>query len=134
LLACGDRPERRSAPLAEGAFELRLLAQRLVPAAARRALLRQRADAAARDPRKADRRTEVEERLRARAVELLAGSLLNPADVRVDRQHVVSEGEVINSGRGVRPDAGQPREVVRPPVLRNMLRSPMEVDRAPVVA
>src|SRR5882672_1003899 len=107
LLARGDGPQRGGAPLAERALEPRLLAQRLVTAAARRALRRQRARMAAWDPREADRRAEVEERLRARAVEQSAGPLLDAAHVRVDRKHVAPEREVPDGGRRVRPDARQ---------------------------
>ena len=65
----GDRAERPRAPLAERALERRLPAQRLVAPAAGRAVGRERARAAARHAREADRRSEVEERLRARGVE-----------------------------------------------------------------
>ena len=66
--ACAGRarPERGRAPLAERALEPRLPPQRLVAPPARRAARRERAHPAARHPREADGRPEVEERLRAR--------------------------------------------------------------------
>ena len=39
---------------------------------------------------------------------------LDPLDVDVARQYVLAEGEVPHRGRGVRPDAGQRGQVVRP--------------------
>src|SRR6185312_3969310 len=81
LPAGGDRAQRLGAALSERALERRLLALRLVARAAGRARCRQRARAAARDARQAHGRAEVEERLRARPVELLAGAFLDAAHV-----------------------------------------------------
>src|SRR5437762_2355781 len=67
--AGGDGAERGGAALSERALEARLPAQRLVATAARGAEGCERALAAARDTSQADRRTEVEERLRAGGVE-----------------------------------------------------------------
>ena len=76
----------------------------------------ERADAAARYAREADRRTEVEQRLGALAVERLACSLLHAPDVRVERQHVAAEREVAHGRGRVGPtpgssvrSSGQPR-------------------------
>src|SRR6185503_16530845 len=87
-----------------------------------------------RDAGEADRRAEVEQRLRTRTVELDAGALLDARDVDVDRQDVAAEREVAEGGRGVRPDAGQLRQVVRPAVLGDVARGAVQVDRAAVVA
>src|SRR5467141_2006657 len=71
----GDRTQGGRPPLAEGALEPRLLAQRLVAAPAARAGLGQRALAAARDAREADRRAEIHQRLAAGGPEGVAGAL-----------------------------------------------------------
>ena len=68
------------------------------------------------------------------AVELLAGALLDAAHVRVDGQHVAPEREVADGRRGVRPDARELGQVVRPAVLRDLLRGAVQAERAPVVA
>ena len=94
----------------------------------------QRADAAARHPREADRRAEVEERLQRIRPERVAGALLDPRHVRVDGQHRLAEGLVANRGRRVRPDARQLGQVVRPAVGGDRARGAVEVQRAPVVA
>ena len=97
----------------------RLLARRLVAPAARRARRRERADAAARHAREADRRAEVEQRLGARAA-----SKLSPVRSCTRRTFVSTgrtsraEGEVGDrrapcSG----PTPGKLGEVVRPAVL-----------------
>ena len=103
-------------------------------AALARASLGERADAAARHTREADGRAEVEERLRAGAVEA--------RPVRsCTRRTFVSTGSTsrpnakfADGGRGVRPDAGQLGQVVGPTVLGDHARGAVEVDGAPVVA
>src|SRR5207245_6592010 len=126
--------ERGRAALPERALERAVLPQRLVAGAARGAGVRERADAAAWDPSQADGGAEVEQRLRAGGIEGLAGALLDAAHVRVDRQHVAAEREVPDRRCGVRPDARQLRQVVRPPVDGDCAGGAVEVDRAAVVA
>src|SRR5262249_46359078 len=89
-----DRAERLGAPLPERPLEPRLAPKRVVAGPARRAGGCERAGTAPRDPREADRRAEVEERLGARAVEVLAGALLDAADVRVHGEDLEAEREV----------------------------------------
>src|SRR5581483_71497 len=125
---------RLRAPLTERALEPRLPAERLVPPSARRTEVGKRAAAAARNACEADGRAEIEERLRARTVERGGGPLLHAAHVRVERQHVLTEREVAQCGRGVRADAGQLRQVLGPPTLGDDARGAMQVDRAAVVA
>ena len=62
------------------------------------------------------------------------GALLDALHVRVDGQDVAAEREVADRSRGVRADAGQLGQVVRPPVGRDVLRGAVQADRAPVVA
>jgi hypothetical protein len=130
----GDYSQRVGATLAEGAFEGRLLAQRLVTAAARGARRRERADLAARHPREADGRAEIEERLQRRRPERVPGPLLDSRDVRVDRKHALAESLIPDCGRGVGADPGQLGEVVRPAVLGDLTSSAVQVERAAVVA
>ena len=63
----------------------------------------------------------------------MAGSLLDPGDVGVDRKDGLAVGLVADRGGRVGPDAGQRRQVVRPALRRDDLRRPVEADRAPVV-
>src|SRR5204863_994808 len=84
-LARRDEPERGRAALAKGAFEAGLLAQRLVASSARRARRRERARAAARNAREADRGTEVHQRLRGGGRKLVLGALAHAAHVRILR-------------------------------------------------
>ena len=134
VLARCDGAQRDRPPLPEGALEPRLLAQRLVPSPPRRAGGRERAVAATRDAGDADRCPEIEERLRTGAVEARPGALLNPPDVRVDRQHVAPEGEIADGGGGVRTDAGELGEVVRPAVNGHLPGGTVQIDGAAVVA
>src|SRR5215831_6120805 len=120
--------------LAERALERRLLAQRLVGSAARGAVLGERADAATRDPREADGRAEIHQRLGVVGRERVPRSLLYPADVRVARKDVLAEGEVAHCCRGVLADAWKRREVVGPAALRDDASRAVEVERAAVVA
>ena len=134
LVARGDGSQRTGTALAERALEPPLLPERLVARAARGALRGERADAAARNAREADRRSEIEERLRARRAERLAGALLDAEDVRVDREHVAAEGEVADRGGRVRPDTGQLCQVLGPAGGGDRARRPVETDCAAVVA
>ena len=77
---------------------------------------------------------EIEERLRARAVEELAGALLDALNVRVDGQHVAPEGEIADRGGGVRPDPGQLGQVVRPAMSGHLPGGAVQADCAAVVA
>src|SRR5436309_1205643 len=95
------RAQRSRPPLPERSLESRLLARRLVPAAAARAAADEGALAAPRHAGETDRRAEVHQRLAAGRPERVAGPLLDTRDVRVDRQHRESEREARHGGRGV---------------------------------
>ena len=133
LLAGGDCSQCVGSALAERPFEARLLSEWLVTRAARWARACQRAALAPRNATEADRRAQVEERLRTAAVECLSRSLLDAADVCVDRQDVATEREVADRRRRVRPNAGQLRQVVRPAVLGDRPGRRVQRDRAAVV-
>src|SRR5262249_29194618 len=122
------------APLPERSFEARLLAQRLVATSARRAELRERTFTAPGHARGADRRTEVEQRLRTRGVEPLTRALLHSSNVRVDGQHVVPEREVADRRGGIRAHAGQLGQILGPAARGDDTRRAMQVDGAAVVA
>ena len=86
-------------------------------------------------PREADGRAEIEERLQRLRPERVAGALLDPRDVRIDREHGLAERLVADRRGGVRgrrPEARSGRPASR--ARRSTLRGPVQVDRAPVVA
>ena len=64
----------------------------------------------------------------------MPGALLDPRDVRVDRQHRLAEGLVADRRRGVGADAGELGEIVRPAVLGDRARGAVQVEPAAVVA
>ena len=86
------------------------------------------------DAREADRRAEVEQRLRARRVELLTGPLLDAGDIDVDRQDILAEGKVPDGRGGVRADARKLRQIVWPAPFGDVACSAVQVDGTPVVA
>ena len=118
LLSCSDRAQRVRASLPERACERRLASRSGSYRDRVTGRADSRANTATRDPCQADGRAEIEERLRARAVERLAGALLHPGDVRVDRQHVASEREVADSGAVWGQAAGCSPSGQRAPVER----------------
>ena len=132
------RRRRRAAasPPAAGGTSPRtaLLAQRLVAAAARGALRRERAGAAARDAREADGRAEIHQRLRGGGAERVPGPLLDAATFTSTGSTSRAEREARDRVGGVAPDARQLGQVVRPAVRGDVLRRPVQVERAPVVA
>ena len=77
----------------------------------------QRTDIAPRDAREADDGAEVHQRLCCRAREGMVGPPLDAVDVDVAREDVLAEGEVADGGGGVRPDAGESRQVIWPAAL-----------------
>jgi hypothetical protein len=111
-----------------------LLALWLEPLPARRALVGQRAVAAARHSRDADRRAKIHERLCASVVERRAGALEDTAHVHVDRQYGPAEREAGNRVRRVAAHTGQRGQVLGPTVRRNLACHEMQVDGPPVVA
>src|SRR5439155_764933 len=113
-------------PLAERAFEARLLAKRGVASTTRRTRAGERARIAARDTREADLAPEIEERLTGGGRKRVPGAFLDPADVRVNWKHRFAEGESAHSVRRVAPDAGQVRQVVGPARLGDDLRRTVE--------
>ena len=133
-LVGGHEPQCSRAALPERALERPLPAQRLEAAPAGGAAFRERADAAARHAREADRLAEVHQRLRRCRREVGARPLAHPPDVHVDRQHVAAEGEARDRVGGVAPNAGKLRQVVGPAVRGYLLRGPLQRERAPVVA
>ena len=84
--------------------------------------------------RQAHGRAEIEERLQRLRAERVSRSLLDPGDVRVDREHGLAVGLVADRGGRVGADARERRQVVRPAVRRDDLRRPVQADRAAVVA
>jgi len=64
----------------------------------------------------------------------VAGALLHSTHVDVDGQDVAAVRETGDRVGGVPADAGQLREVVGPPMRRDLLRGAVQVERAPVVA
>src|SRR5581483_9097934 len=129
-----DGAQRAGSPLPERALERPLLAQGLVPAAAGRALLRERADAAAWNSREAHGGAEVHQRLRGGRREDRARPLADAADVDVLRQHVAAEREARDRVGGVAADAGKRGQIVGPALRGDLLRRAVEVERATVVA
>ena len=109
----------------------------LVARAARGAAPRERAGAAARDAREAERRAEIHQRLRRRAGEAVAGAALDAVDVDVVGEHVLAEREVADRRRGVRADAraaasGRPASPrARSPAPRGAARARAGCTRAP---
>src|SRR5512132_139760 len=81
LFAGEDQAQCSRATLPERALEARLLSERLVPATARRATFRERADPAAWYAGEADGRAEIHQRLRAARAESMPGPLLHAAHV-----------------------------------------------------
>ena len=130
----GDESERTRAPLAEGALEPPLLAEWLVALPAARASARERADAAARHSRQAHGRAEIHERLGAPVGELAARALADARHVHVHGKYRPAEGEAADGVRRVAADSGKLGEILGPAMSGDMLRRPVQVDRAPVVA
>jgi len=64
----------------------------------------------------------------------VARAFLHPPHVDVDGQDVAPEGEASDGVGRVAPDAGQLGEVVRPAVIRDLLRGAVQVERPAVVA
>ena len=105
----GDEGQRPGAALPERAFEGSLLSQRLVAPASGRTFLGERARVTARDPRQANGRSEVHQRMSRGGPELAAGPLEHAADVGVDRQNGPVEGEPSNGVRCVPAHTGKLR-------------------------
>ncbi len=133
-LGLRDEPQRLGATLPERAFVTRLFAQRLVTPPARGTAVCQRTRAAARNSREADRRPEIHQRLCGRRRKPPAGAFLHTAHVRVDRKNRAAQREVPHGRGGVRPHTGEPGQIVRPTVCRDLLSCPMQVEATPVVA
>src|SRR5262249_5018732 len=123
-----DEAQRAGAPLAERAFEPRLLPQRLRAAPARRTASGERTDPAARDAREADGRPEIHQRLAGGGGEVMSRALLNASDIRVDGEGGAAEGKARHRCGGVRTDSRQLRQVLRPAVLGDVLRRTVQVD------
>ena len=136
LRAGDDRAESRRPPLAERALERALAAGRLEAAAARRARGRERAGAAARDPREADRLAEIHQRLRRRRARTRGPSAPTRGRMLTSTgRRGPLEGEAGDGVGGVAPDAGQVGKVFRPAMLGDDLPGgTVEVDGATVVA
>ena len=117
-----DLPKQQRPPLAERALEAGLLAERLVAAPARRASPGERADFAARHAGETHGRAEIEERLQRVRAKGVPGALLNPRDVRVDRQHRLPERLVADRARGVGTDAREVGEILRPALFGDHAR------------
>ena len=132
-----DEAKRRRTPLAERALERPLparQARRDVPrdghVLGQRA--RRRSVAHARCRSVAPRSMSA---WRGRSCEGSTRAAQDALDVDVDREHVLAEGEAADGGRGVRPDAGQLGQVVRPAGARRSTRAARcRLHRAPVVA
>ena len=131
---CRDELERRGPTLAERPLESALLASRLVAGSSGGALGSQRAGVTAGDPSEADRGPEIHECLCGGTGEAVAGPPLDAVDIDVVREHILAEGEVADRRCGVRPDAGEVRQVIRPAFGRDQPRCAVERECAPVVA
>ena len=92
-----------------------------------------RARAAAWNPGKADRGSEVHQSLPTLAAEAVSGPFLHAAHVRVLRQHGPAERECGDGVRCVPADAGELRQVRRPPARRDLPSGAVEVNGPAVV-
>src|SRR5262249_21468980 len=129
-----DEAKGAAAPLAERPLEARLAARRREAAALRGACRGERTSRAAGDPRQADGRAEIHERMRGGWTEPRPGPLDDPSRIRVDGEDGVAEREPGHGVRRVPADARELAEILGPAVGGDTARGLVEVHCAAVVS